>query len=196
MVMLSYMDPVVASHRLSPRKMTETSDIFPYSFEAEIERFGVGKERKIWYNVLFIPTELRQRLPFDVYPRLRVEGEIADVPVANAFIPAGDGRNYVIVAPNVMRNAEVSLGDVVEMRFRIADQGHVEVPAALLSGLEQDPAAMCAWKGLSPGKQRMASQHVLSAKTETTAQRRANEACEAIRDFGGDLRAWRKRTIG
>jgi hypothetical protein len=176
--------------------MSNRPDIFPYQFEAEIERFGVGKDRKIWYNVLFMPAELRRRLPFDLYPKLRVEGEIADVPIANAFIPAGDGRNYVIVAPKVMEDAVVALGDVVEMRFRIADQDHVDVPALLLSALERDSAVMQAWRALTPGKQRMAAQHVLSAKTEPTARKRVAEACEAVRDFGGDLRAWRKQKAG
>lgn len=164
---------------------------FPYSFEGRIERFGVGKLRKIWYNVLFLPRELHGQLPFDAHPRLRVLGEIADVPIANAFIPAGDGRSYVIVAPNVLKDAGVASGDLVEMRFRIDDQDRVDVPYVLSLMLAEDPAASSAWVTLSPGKQRMAVQHVLSAKTDATARRRAVEACDVVRDFAADFRAWR-----
>lgn len=172
--------------------MSENQSIYPYSFVAEIEKFGVGKTRKIWYNVLFLPGELRAELPFAKYPRLRVEGEIADMPVANAFIPAGDGRNYVIIAPSVLEDGGVTLGDLVEMRFRIADQNHVDVPSELLTALETDQKAESEWDALTPGKRRMVAQHVFSAKTEKTRSRRVYEALDAVRRFGGSLRAWRK----
>lgn len=172
--------------------MSEDDTFYPYSFEAEIEKFGVGKTRKIWYNVLFLPDELRAELPFSEFPKLRVEGEIADVPIANAFIPAGDGRNYVIVAPNVMEDGGVALGDFVEMRFRIADQNHVDIPELLSAALDEDAAAKDAWENLTPGKQRMVAQHIFSAKTEKTRSKRTTEAVEAVLNFGGDLRAWRR----
>jgi Bacteriocin-protection, YdeI or OmpD-Associated/Domain of unknown function (DUF1905) len=165
---------------------------YPYTFEAPVERFGVGKVRKVWYNVLFLPADVRAALPFSQYPRLRVEGEIAEMPIANAFIPTGDGRNYVIVAPSVMKEAGVALGDVVEMRFRIADQDHVDVPEALALALQGDEAAQSAWLALTPGKQRMIVQHVLSAKTPATKQRRLDEALAAIHNFGGDINKWRR----
>lgn len=174
--------------------MSEGDLIYPYSFEAEIEKFGVGKKRKIWYNVLFLPDKLKAELPFAEHPRLRVEGEIADVPIANAFIPAGDGRNYVIVAPGVLEDGEVTLGDRVEMRFRIADQDHVDVPPELTAALESDSEAKRAWEALTPGKKRMVAQHVLSAKTDSTRNRRIEEAVEAVLRFDGDLRAWRRAT--
>lgn len=168
------------------------ASVYPYVFEAEIERFGVGKVRKIWYNVLFLPNELRSVLPFDTYPQLRVEGEIADIPIANAFIPAGDGRNYVIVSPRVLKEADAKLGDFVEMRFRVADQDHVDVPEALQDALEGNPEALAAWGGLTPGRKRMAGQHVISAKSEPTRQRRVEEALDAVIRFNGDLNARRR----
>jgi hypothetical protein len=172
--------------------MTLCLPVYPYGFEAEIEKFGVGRDRKIWYNVLFLPPDLRSQLPFDTYPRLRVEGEIADVPIANAFIPAGDGRNYVIVSPQVLRDAGVGLGDWVEMRFRIADQNHVDVPEALNVALRADPAAQTDWDSLSPGRKRMVVQHVLSAKSSPTRQRRVAEALDAVLRFNGDINAGRR----
>lgn len=173
-----------------------STPLYPFSFEAEIEKLGVGKDRKIWYNVLFLPPELRARLPFETYPRLRIEGEIADVPVANAFIPAGDGRNYVIIAPQVLRDTGLKLGDTAEMRFRIADQHHVDVPAVLQAALDRDADAASAWDCLTPGRKRMAVQHVLSAKSAPTRQRRLEEAVDAVIRFGGDLNARRRATRG
>lgn len=165
---------------------------FTHDFEAPIEKFGVGKTRKIWYNVLFLPKSVEANLPFDQYPRLRIEGEIADVPIANAFMPTGDDRFYVIVAPNVLKDADLSLGDVVEMRFRIADQDYVDVPDTLQKTIDRTKRNQAAWSALTPGKQRMLAQHVLSAKTAPTREKRVSEALEALLDHGGDLRAWRR----
>jgi hypothetical protein len=168
------------------------SSIYPYAFETEVERFGVGKDRKIWYNVLFLPSDLKLQLPFQKYPRLRVEGEIADVPVANAFIPAGDGRSYVIVSPKVLKDAQIAIGDRVEMRFQIADQDFVDIPEDLKVAVDRDPAVKKAWDSIPSGRKRMAVQHVISAKTAPTRARRMNEALDALLHFGGDLNAWRR----
>lgn len=128
---------------------------FPYCFRAGMTRFGVGKVGKIYNNVLFLPDELRAGLPFDRYPRLRVEGEIAEVPITNAFMPGGDGRYYVIVAPQVFKDGEVCLGDEVDMRFRIADQERVEVPVLLSAAIGQHPRGAQVWQALTSGKRRM-----------------------------------------
>lgn len=165
---------------------------YPFVFESIIERFAVGKTKKIWYNVLFLPEHLQTQLPFDKYPRLRVEGEIADIPIANAFMPTGDGRYYVIVKPDIFKSADVVLGDEVEMRFCIADQDHVDVPNALHKAVYADSKMQQKWEVLTPGKQRMLAQHVFSAKTEPTTHKRVKEAMEALADFGADLRAWRR----
>ncbi|MEM6903375.1 MAG: YdeI/OmpD-associated family protein [Pseudomonadota bacterium] len=165
---------------------------YAHEFTALVERFAVGKTRKFWYNVLFLPTELQPVLPFKDYPRLRVEGEIADIPVENAFIPTGDGRYYLIFSPLMIKEAALSLGDLVEMRFRIADQDRVNVPPLLEVAIKADTDLQSNWQALTPGKQRMLCQHVLSAKTEPTEAKRVREAIAALALFAGDLRAWRK----
>ena len=165
---------------------------FPYAFEAPIEKFGVGKKRVVWYNVLIAPPDICAQLPLGEFPRLRVEGEIADIPVANAFMPTGDGRHYVIVAPNVLKNGNARLGDYVEMRFRIADQDHVDVPTELANAIAAKRGAADVWEALTPGKKRMLAQHVHSAKTPPTRAKRVQEAVDALTGHGGDLRGWRK----
>ena len=57
---------------------------FTHDFVGEIALHGVGKSRVITYKVLFMPPRFEAELPFQTYPRLRVEGEIADVPVRGA----------------------------------------------------------------------------------------------------------------
>ena len=154
---------------------------YDYSFEGVIDRFGVGRARKIWYSVLFLPADLEGVLPFARYPRLRVDGEIADIPISGAWIPTGDGRRYIIVAPRVFQDAGVRVGSLVEMRFRIADQDAVDMPEALSTALSLDPAAANAWSDLTPGKKRGFAHIVHGAKTDPTRTRRVAEVIAALK---------------
>ncbi|WP_300039268.1 YdeI/OmpD-associated family protein [uncultured Roseobacter sp.] len=165
---------------------------FTHDFVGEIALHGVGKARVITYKVLFMPPRFESELPFRTYLRLRVEGEIADVPVRGAWMPVGDGRRYFIVSPDVKANTGLDVGDEVEMRFRIDDQDYVDVPAALQAALNQDELALAQWARLTAGKKRMFTNHVMSAKTTPTEQRRVDEAMVAIKD-GITLRDLQKR---
>lgn len=151
------------------------TSFYPCSFEAPLDRFGVGRERKVWYTVVFLPAALEAELPFAAHSRLRVEGEIAEVPVEGAWMPAGDGRRYFIVAPRVLKDAGVAVGDLVEMRFRIADQDAVDVPPELAAELTADPDARAAWDALTPGKRRGLTYRVHGAKARATRMRRVAE---------------------
>lgn len=153
---------------------------FPHVFEAPLSRHGVGRDRKIWYNVLFLPADLAEQLPLRQHPQLRIEGEIAELPMAGAFISAGDGRHYVIVGPAIMRDAGLAIDQPVEMRFRIADQDAVDVPDALAAALRLDGEAATAWDALTPGRRRALAHLVATARTEATRNRRVAAVVLAI----------------
>ncbi|MEM9627790.1 MAG: YdeI/OmpD-associated family protein [Pseudomonadota bacterium] len=165
---------------------------FTHDFIGEIALHGVGKSRVITYKVLFMPPRFESELPFQTYPRLRVEGEIADVPVRGAWMPVGDGRRYFIVSPDIKTNTGLDVGDEVEMRFRVDDQNHVDVPTALKAALNSDDAVLAQWDKLTAGKKRMFTNHVFSAKTAPTEQRRVAEAVAAITE-GITLRDLQRR---
>lgn len=153
---------------------------YPYEFEGPLERHGVGRSRVIWYRVLFLPDRLARSLPFDRHPRLRVRGEIADVPVSGAWLPTGDGRRYFLVSPAVCRAAQIGLGTRVEMRFRIDDPTRVDLPDELSAALERDRAAADAWRTLTPGTQRGLAHLVASARTAETRSRRLAAVLEEV----------------
>ncbi|MEO0382767.1 MAG: YdeI/OmpD-associated family protein [Pseudomonadota bacterium] len=154
---------------------------FEHDFEGVIDQHGVGKSKVITYKVLFMPSHFEKVLPFKEYPRLRVEGEIADVPVRGAWMPVGDGRRYFIVSPDIKKNTGLDIGDLVEMRFRIDDQDYVDVPLALELAIKVDDTATQKWDALTAGKKRMFTNHVASAKTAPTEAKRVAEAMQAIR---------------
>jgi len=144
-------------------------------------RFGVGKGRVIWNRVLFLPPELEALLPFDAHPRLRVQGEMAGVPVAGAFMPTGDGRRYVIVPPVVRKRAGVDIGDTIEMRFAVDDQDRVVIPEPLARELARDEDLRAAWERLSPGRRRGLVHPIHAARTAPTRDKRLREAIEVMR---------------
>lgn len=154
---------------------------FTHGFEDAISLHGVGKTKVLTYKVLFMPPKFETELPFKKYPRLRVEGEIAEVAVRGAWMPVGDGRRYFIVSPEIKKQTGFDVGDVVEMRFRIDDQDHVDIPVGLQRALRGDDKANARWDTLTAGKKRMFTFHVSSAKTAPTEARRVSEAMEAIR---------------
>lgn len=153
---------------------------FTHEFEGPIERHGVGRDRKVWYTVVFLPEALTSGLPFDRHPQLRVEGEIADVPVKGAFLSSGDGRYYLIVSPETLKAGSIAPGQTVAVRFRIADQDAVDVPPALEQALRGDTAATEAWEALTTGRRRALAHHVATAKGEATRARRAEAVLVAI----------------
>ncbi len=159
---------------------------YPHTFEAPLERWGVGRARKVWYTVLFLPTDLERMLPFDRYPRLRIEGEIADVPVTGAWMPTGEGRRYFIVSPAVLKAARPEPDELVEMRFRIDDQDRVDVPEELAAALARNGPAAAFWDTLTPGKRRGLAHFVNAVRTPPIRRRKAAEVAAGLAE--GDIR--------
>lgn len=151
--------------------MSTTDIFFPYVFEAPIEYLDFGR---MAYTVVYLPSALRDELPLDQYPRLRISAEVADLPVDGALQPAGGERWYLMVTRQLMKQGNLAVGDEVEVRLQIADQDHVDVPTELQLALDEDGDANTAWNQLTAGRQRGLVHRIVSAKrTETRAKRLA-----------------------
>ena len=149
---------------------------FPHSFEAEIVHHFVGTYR---YTAVFLPEDLIEALPLDRYPRLRVSGEIGDIPFSGAWQPVR-GRWYLMLSKPLMKDGGYAIGDRVEVRFRVEDQETVDVPEILERALNADVDAMAAWQAASAGKRRGWAHRIESAKAVTTKQRRLDEVLKAL----------------
>lgn len=153
---------------------------YDYQFRSRIESFGVGKTRKIWYTVVFLPEYLAGELPLKLHPRLRVKGEIEDTPFQGACIPTGDGRHYLIVSRRLIQEAQINLDSLIEVRFSLAGQDDVDVPQELSAEIAANPWAKTAWAKLSAGKRRALSHTVSSARTAATRLARVRAAISAL----------------
>ena len=164
---------------------------FDYEFEAPVELYDFGR---MAYTVVYLPREIEQELPFDEHPRLRINAEVNDYPLEGAWQPGGkigDGRYYLILSRHFLKQIESEVGSVVEVRFGIADQNHVDVPEELERALAEEDEARAAWEQMTPGKQRAVAHRVDSAKrAETRAKRVAgvlewlNKGTQDIRELG------------
>ncbi|MEL6327735.1 MAG: YdeI/OmpD-associated family protein [Cyanobacteria bacterium J06626_23] len=142
-----------------------------WEFEAPIEYHDFGR---MGYTVVYLPEEIREQLPFDEYPRLRVDAEVNEQPIDGAFQP-GQGRHYLMLSKRLLKSAELSLGDVVSVNFRVADQDAVTVPDELQRALDANAQTLALWEKLTPGKRRGLAHRVASARTMPTRLKRVAE---------------------
>jgi hypothetical protein len=156
---------------------------FQYSMTARLELLTFASRstpRTLSYKVLFASAELERALPFDAGARLRIVGEIEDVPVRLAWQPSGERGHYVLVGPAVVKALGLRIGDEVTLRFDLDDQDGVVVPDELLALLETTTKRRKLWAALTPGRQRGLAHLVASAKTSTTRERRASLVVEKL----------------
>ena len=150
---------------------------FPYHFEGPVARRSFDTYA---YTVIYLPEDMATRPPFKDQPRLRIVGEVADFPIAGAWQPGGAGRRYFILSKRVLKEAGLSVGDLVEMRFALDATDAVAIPAAIAGALKRSKAFAKAWAALTPGAQRAFVHRVSSAKTAPTEQRRLGEVIEMV----------------
>jgi len=161
---------------------------FDYEFDAPIAEHDVGSDR-YRYTVVYVPGEILAELPMAEYPRLRIAGEVNDHPFEASITPA-KGVWYVLFSKRVLKAIGAEVGDNVSIRFRVADQDAVDVPAALGEALGDDTRMRTLWDAQTPGKRRALAYRVASAKTEATQSKRVVEVFDILdgrRDLRGKL---------
>lgn len=165
--------------------MMDSQDIhfYKYRFSSEIQAHSVGHNKKgeLKYNVLFLPEDVINALPLAQYPRLRVDGEMHDIPFEAALHPSM-GKWYLLVSRAFMREHDLHLGDSVEVQFNIDDQDRVTVPSALQEALSQNERVLELWNTLTPGRRRGYAAQVAAAKREETRQKRAQKMIRYLLD--------------
>lgn len=155
------------------------TSFYPHSFTAEIVHHDVGSDA-YRYTVIFVPDETKSDLPLDRFPKLRVVGEIDDLPYEGAFTPVR-GRHYLLLSKKILAAIGKRLGDEVEMRFRVADQDAVDVPEALERALENAGHERGLWEAATAGKKRALAHMVASAKRAETQEKRVEKVFAVLR---------------
>lgn len=154
---------------------------FDHAFEVEIVRHSMGTNAKgeLHYTVVFAPSEVVAALPGG--GPLRVAGEVAEMPVEGALMPT-DGRRYLMVPRDLMRERGLKVGDTVEVRLSLSDPDAVDVPNDLRLALNAEAELAGAWDALTPGRRRGCAHRVASAKRSETRAKRVDEIVAALRE--------------
>lgn len=148
-----------------------------YASTAAVTRLDFGR---MAYHVLPLDPDVAADLPFDEHPRLRISGEIGETPIDGAWTPDGTGGHYLILSKKFLKASGTALGDVVTVRFALADPDAVDVPGELAERLSADEAFREGWEALTPGRRRGLAYRVASAKRAATRSRRVKEIIAAV----------------
>ncbi len=141
---------------------------FTHRFETAVCIHPVGTYN---YTVVFLDERLLSELPLKTNPRLRIEADISGVPVKGAWQPAR-GKWYLMLPKAPLKLAGISLGDVVEVAFKVLPQDDVDIPKELLELLAGDKHAKKSWDLLTAGKQRSLAYPIAAAKRAQTVTER------------------------
>ena len=131
--------------------------------------------------MIILPDWYVKELPFAQYPKLRIIGELGEFPIRGAWNPVADGRKYFILSSKFLKSANLSVGDLAEMRFNIDDQDYVDVPIELKTHLKIDAELQEIWEKLTSGKQRFYSYQISSAKQAKTREKRLEKLVSEIK---------------
>lgn len=149
--------------------------LHPYSFEGTIHRRG---DARYSHACVYLPDDLAREL-LRGRPRLRVRGELNDLPFSGAWQPS-HGRYYLLLSRTTSRAGGFAFGDRIDVRFRIDDPDAVTIPPELERALAANPRATKAWQALTPGRRRGLAHLVASARTPATATSRVGIVMDGL----------------
>ena len=150
-----------------------------FLFQAPIELLDFGR---MAYSVIYVPEELKGKLPKVKGGRLRIQGSIEDEAFHGAIQPAGGGELYIHLSKQKLKRIGREVGSQVTVAFDVADHDAVDVPEELELALERRHKAKAAWEALTPGKRRGLAYRVAIAKRPATRARRIEEPLEDLVD--------------
>lgn len=151
----------------------------PISFTAKVDLYDFGR---MAYTVVHLPPEIVSQLDLKNHPRLRITGTVQGVPYEGACQPTGKGW-YLLLSRQFLRQADLQVDDMAELKLSIADQNAVDVPFELVAALAQRHGAQKKWDGLTAGKRRSFAYRVASAKRPKTREQRTLEVLDAVMDL-------------
>lgn len=144
-----------------------------FRFNATLERFP-GKCRLYHVKFPYVVEEL-----FGTKSAVRVKGTLNGLPIDRALEPLGDGTHYLIINPDLRRQARIALGSKVTIElWRNETPNELELPAELEAALDLEPTDRERFDQLRLSTRRQVAYWVDSAKGLET---RANRAAEMLR---------------
>jgi hypothetical protein len=148
-------------------------------FTTIIEKFGEMGEKTGW-TYIPVSAEIAERLKPGCRQSFRVKGKLdALVIEAQALIPVGDGKFILPLKADLRRKLGKKKGDALVVHIE-EDKKPYQIDEDLLECLEDEPAALATFNGLTGSHQRYFSKWIESAKTNPTRIKRITMAVNAL----------------
>jgi len=154
-------------------------DLYPCMFETQLTQ-ELNGQRLMSPAIMLIPV-LAAELPFDRYPKLRVDAEINGFAHEGAFVPI-NGGHYMMISKRRRKAIGRNLGDPVTVRFKVADQEAINMPGILRDAFEDAPDARDLWDAMPIGKRRSWCNQIDRAKAPETKQNRIGKLFDLLYD--------------
>ena len=135
--------------------------------------------RRLMSPAIVLDPALTPALPFDQYPKLRVDAEINGFAHEGAFVPIYGGH-YMMVSKRLRKAIGCDTGDRVTVRFKIADQDAINMPSTLLEAFADVPDAKDLWDAMPIGKRRSWCNQIDKAKALETKQNRIGKLFDLL----------------
>ncbi len=148
-------------------------------FTAEILKFGEWGEKTGWTYIL-IPQKMAEKINPGCRKSYRVKGKLDGHSIhQTALIPMGAG-DFILPLNAALRKAiRKRKGDRLEVQLTM-DKKPLELSAALLECLNDEPAAKEFFMSLAPSHRQYYSKWIESAKTDATKSKRIGQAINAF----------------
>ena len=145
-------------------------------FTSEVVRLEDGMK----HHVVIVPEKIAEEFATENITRILLT--IDAHRWRRAIQNKRDGRRYVVLGKEMLRQAGVSRGDHMHVTIeQDTDPDHIEMAAEFTAVLEQDPEALARWETFTVGKKRSLALYVSGAKRSETRIKRSLELAEKIR---------------
>jgi hypothetical protein len=149
-----------------------------HKFPAKIAERYFGR---MMYAVVYIPPAIAKKLT--TKSRGRVIGTVNGVLFKGGLLPAGDGKQYILLSKKYLKSSSLSIGDTTTVSLSLDDPDAVEIKPELSRALSTNPIAGRVWAQLTPGAQHGWPYRVASAKRVETQLDRIEECIDKLCDM-------------
>ena len=150
---------------------------YPYDFVTPVVRRHAG--RSLMGPSLVLDAEIARALPFDRYPRLRVNAELNGMPHEGAWVPLA-GVHRMMLSKRVLAALGVGEGDAVHVAFELADQEGLPPMPEIDEALAEMPDLQEAWAAMPIGKRRSWAYRIAKLKSAEAKARNVAKLIDAL----------------
>lgn len=138
---------------------------------------------------IFLPKEIIKQLPDG---RVRAKGTFNQTPFSLGVQYKKDGGRFFVVSLVLRKAAGITIGDPVDVKFKLVNPEKVELPEELDAVLAQDDEGSKAWSKITPGLQRGIIHYITSTKNIDLRIKRSIQMVNRAKTGGLHTKAQKK----